>query len=512
MPKPDFQNFEIPEFERRVAEEPHRNHFGSSNLKRGQGRAGREFGNQRNLGSLNRSESEYGVRHLPDLRVIDRNEPLPYEAKDIRSRAWGLFALGILLVIALSAVIWWLTKPRTVVGVLPSYEIGDAQPSVIEPPSYERAWVTHKTKKGETFHAIADRFGIPKEEEDKIATSMKALPSEYSFQGPLKAGRLLNFQFSKTGELSQLMWQPEANREMVLRRAKNGTFVAKVQSLQGVIREHVAVGTIRSSFAGAAQEAGVSYDVVDELVDLFSNRIEFNKDFQPGDRFSVIYRMPVLRDGSPIGDPQILAAALEVKGEHLVAARYVGSDGKARFFDEKGNLLGNSFLRYPLKFSRISSYFSEARFHPVLKFTRPHNGIDFAAPIGTPVRTVADGVVVFAGYKGGNGNMVRIRHNNRYSTAYLHLSAIGKGVHTGAHIQRGQVIGAVGMTGLATGPHLHFSFYDGDKYVNPLKTLLPMLDSLEDGKNIDGNYLKKVLFTLDHYQNVTLSKFYSGED
>lgn len=472
MSKPEIHSHDIPEFERRS----------EGNLRRAR----------------------------PELKVLERTfEPSEPEGP----RPGRYIALFVLLLSAVAGAAWYrLSLQRNVTGVFPAFQFSEAAPAAVEFPLYGRAWVVHKTKSGDTFAGVSKKFGLDNLDINGAIQSVRGLPPEYSLQKKLQTGRIMKFQFNASGRLSQLVWQPEANREMIIRRAKQGGFVAKVASLRGVVREHVAVGTITSSFAAAASEAGVSYDVVDELVDLFSNRIEFNKDFQKGDRFTVIYRMPVLRDGSPGGDPQILAAALEVKGEHLVAARYVGSDGKPRYFDEKGNLLGNSFLRYPLKFSRISSYFSEARFHPVLKFTRPHNGIDFAAPTGTPVRTVADGFVIFSGAKGGNGNMVKIRHNTRYSTAYLHLSSIAKGIKNGARVQRGQVIGAVGMTGLATGPHLHFSFYDGDNYINPLKVNLPMLDSLDPGTNMDANYLKRVIFTLDHYQKVTLSKFYSGEE
>ncbi|RIK99743.1 MAG: hypothetical protein DCC75_14300 [Proteobacteria bacterium] len=171
----------------------------------------------------------------------------------------------------------------------------------------------------------------------------------------------------------------------------------------------------------------------------------------------------------------------------LVAIRHYGRDGAAHYYDEAGKALGNYFLRYPLKFTRISSAFTHARFHPILKTTRAHNGVDFAAPIGTPVRAVADGVISEAGYNGGSGLMVKIKHGSRYSTAYLHLSKIASGIRSGTRVSRGQVIGGVGMTGLATGPHLHFSLYDGGRYVDPLRSKLPSLADVVD--SIPPQYL-----------------------
>jgi murein DD-endopeptidase MepM/ murein hydrolase activator NlpD len=180
----------------------------------------------------------------------------------------------------------------------------------------------------------------------------------------------------------------------------------------------------------------------------------------------------------------------------------VGADGKARYFDAKGKLLGDTFLRYPVKFSRVSSSFSDARLHPVLKRRIPHNGVDFAAPVGTPVRASADGTVTFVGRKGPSGIMIKVKHNARYRTAYLHLSRIAKGIKRGTRVSRGQVIGAVGATGRVTGPHLHYSFYDRGKYVDPMKIELPTIEGLNKGNRIAKSYLKRVVVTLERYERL----------
>jgi len=215
-------------------------------------------------------------------------------------------------------------------------------------------------------------------------------------------------------------------------------------------------------------------------------------------------------DGGKSSSGVILAAALEVNGKQLVAVRFVGSDGKARYFSEKGQVVDDSFLRFPLKFSKITSYFTTARFHPVLKVRRPHNGIDFAAPIGTPVRAVGDGVIEYAGRKGGHGNIVEIRHSDRYLTGYSHLSMIETRLKRGARIGKGQILGAVGMTGLATGPHLHFSLYDRGKYVDPLKSDLPKSEENVIAKELSDSYFKRALFTLEHYQSAVASSLQSN--
>jgi murein DD-endopeptidase MepM/ murein hydrolase activator NlpD len=187
----------------------------------------------------------------------------------------------------------------------------------------------------------------------------------------------------------------------------------------------------------------------------------------------------------------ITSASLKTNGNLLVAVRHTNEKGESHYYDELGNPIGNYFLRYPLSFSRISSTFSYSRFHPVLKRARPHNGVDFAAPVGTPVRAVGDGIIEISGMRGAAGNMVKISHGNRWSTAYLHLHRISKDVRPGTRVSRGQVIGTVGSTGLSTGPHLHFSLYDRGRYVDPLKTNLP---SMSEGiKPLAKEYLLAAL-------------------
>ena len=363
-----------------------------------------------------------------------------------------------------------------------------------------------KIRKGDTLPAVLARYGLSKDEISRLVKAFDEFQQHQSTGPLIKVGREFQFLLASSGDLIEVSSEFTPGKILKFRRLSSGQFIGAIEAIAHTPRERIAVGLIETSFAAAAAKAGVAYDIIDELVDLFSDRIEFAKDFHKGDRFSVIYRDLILADGRSAGSAQIVAAALEVDGQHIVAARYIGGDGKARYFDEKGQLIGNAFLRYPLKFSRISSTFTSARFHPVLKRNRPHNGVDFAAPTGTPVRSVADGHILFSGYKGGNGNTVKIRHNARYATAYLHLNSISSGLKNGSRIRRGDVIGTVGMTGLATGPHLHFAFYDNGRYVDPLKIKLPTMDLLDPNSRISPDYLKMVLYTLKHYQTVELER------
>ncbi|MCO6429425.1 MAG: peptidoglycan DD-metalloendopeptidase family protein [Deltaproteobacteria bacterium] len=284
---------------------------------------------------------------------------------------------------------------------------------------------------------------------------------------------------------------PEGKTLILTGNSQDG-YTAEIEQQPVIEKQRIVSYPIFNSFSLAAQEASVPAEITDDLVDLFSGRLDFNRDLRPGDSFTVIYNERVTESGEVLSPGIIKAVSIENNGKLLAAMRHAGKDGRAVYYDENGQPVGNYFLRYPLRFTRISSVFSNSRFHPILHVKRPHNGVDFAAPTGTPVRTVADGIVEAAGYGSGTGNMVKIRHDDRYTTAYLHLSKIS--VKKGARVSRGQLIGAVGMTGLATAPHLHFSLYHNDKFVDPLKAKLPVAPA--NGVKVPPAYITATLQTL----------------
>lgn len=293
----------------------------------------------------------------------------------------------------------------------------------------------------------------------------------------IKSGTTASVKFDTDGSVLSASWRIDEKSLVQVDRYLGNTFSVKKVADTQETKERVVSGTIISNFVDAAQNAGLPYALIDDYIDMFSDRIDFRRDLQPGDTFSIVLDEKQGSDGHWLSTGAIKAACLYNSGKLKAIVRYMGKDGKWVNFDEQAHPIGSYFLRYPLQFTRISSVFTDSRMHPILGFARPHNGVDFAAPTGTPVRSVADGVVVASGYFGESGNMIKIAHNSRYSTAYLHLSKINSGIRKGAHIARGQIIGAVGMTGLATGPHLHFSLYDNGKYTDPLKAKLPSIIS-----------------------------------
>lgn len=223
------------------------------------------------------------------------------------------------------------------------------------------------------------------------------------------------------------------------------------------------------SLIAAVDAAGERVDLALRLADIFGSQVDFNADLQPDDRFELLFERDS-RDGVLAGYGDIVAAALVTGDGRLQAFRFVDRDGKASYYDETGRSVRRFFLRSPLPFTpRVTSRFSRRRMHPVLGVPRAHLGVDYAAATGTPVLAVARGTVVSAGWSGGGGRMVRLRHSNGYETYYLHLSAIAKGLRPGARVAQGEVIGKVGSSGLATGPHLDYRLRKGGEFVDPLK-------------------------------------------
>ncbi len=236
-------------------------------------------------------------------------------------------------------------------------------------------------------------------------------------------------------------------------------------------------GTIRTSLWDAAIENGLNPNLTGELSDIYQWTIDFFG-LQPGDRFKVVYEEQFIEDKS-VGITNIFAALFEHAGASIYAIPFIQNNSTS-YYALDGINLKKSFLKAPLRFSRISSRFSNARRHPILKIVRPHYGIDYAAPVGTPVQSIGDGRVIEASYQSGAGRMVKIRHNSVYTTAYLHLSRFEKGISPGAYVTQGQIIGYVGSTGLSTGPHLDFRFFRNGSPVDPLKVDAPSADPVSE--------------------------------
>jgi murein DD-endopeptidase MepM/ murein hydrolase activator NlpD len=237
-----------------------------------------------------------------------------------------------------------------------------------------------------------------------------------------------------------------------------------------VTQSHVVQGEIQSTLWEAMASNGASPSLIAKLEDALQWSIDFHH-LQQGDQFRALYDQHFV-EGQKV-DPGRVHAAEYKTGDKTHYAVYYDHGDKSGYYDLEGRPMNKGFLKAPLKFSRISSHFNMSRMHPILKRVRPHFGTDYAAPYGTPILAVGDGEVIEAGYKGGNGNYVKIRHNKKFTTQYLHMQGFARGVRRGVRVQQGQVIGYVGSTGLATGPHVCFRFWMNDKQVNHLRLSFP---------------------------------------
>jgi len=265
------------------------------------------------------------------------------------------------------------------------------------------------------------------------------------------------------------------------------------ETKQIIAEQKTASGIISTSLWNTINEKNLNPVLVNDLSEIFAWSIDFFG-LQKGDSFKIVYEEQYV-DSTSIGISKIYAAWFNHMGEDFFAIPFVQKNRES-FYDIEGNSLKKAFLKAPLRFSRISSGFSNSRLHPILKIRRPHHGVDYAAPIGTPVHAIGDGKIIKTGYYGGAGRMVKIRHNSVYTTAYLHLSRYGRGIKSGKYVKQGEIIGYVGSSGLSTGPHLDFRFYKQGNPINPLKVKAPPVEPVSEENREDYEKIKSVIIDL----------------
>ena len=324
-----------------------------------------------------------------------------------------------------------------------------------------------KMSAGENFASALGRFGLSVEE----ATEAAAAAQRAFNLRQLRTGNTITVGRSVEGNLREINYKIDADRMLRILPDPQG-FSAQVQEIPTHLEVNVVSGRLEDSLFNAVEDAGESAEVAMRLVQLFGYDLDFYTDARKGDTFRVVLEKKKYINGETAGYGKILAAEYVNGGKKYQALLFHDPAGRAAYYTADGKSLQKAFLRSPLKFSApVTSHFSKVRFHPILKTARPHLGTDYGAPVGTPVQTIGTGRVEFAGRKGGDGNMVKIAHTNGYETMYLHLSKIF--VHVGEHVEIGKTIGLVGMTGLATGPHLDFRISQKGQFKNFEKLGLP---------------------------------------
>ncbi len=399
------------------------------------------------------------------------------EAEPIRwHRERWILAGTALLITAVSGFLIpaWASAMRpdtisTAHAVLP-LELPKAVPVAAQAPTVED-WHIVQVQPGQTLSDLFQSQGLSLTDVQHVVDQSGDAKALHH----ISPGQEFDFLLDSDGSLKGIRFdKDESNRTTMRFEADKATVTAEAREVEH--REHVAHGSIDSSLFAAGSKAGMSNQMVLKLAELFKYDIDFVQDLREGDSFTVIYD-DVYRDGAYLHEGDIVAAEFVNQGERYTAYRFKKEDGSYGWFSEDGRPIQKSFLRIPVDFTRISSQFSAARMHPILGLMRAHQGVDYAAPTGTPIHAAGDGVIKFKGWMNGYGNFVIVQHNGSISTAYGHMSKFAN-EKVGQHVGQGEVIGYVGMTGLATGPHLHYEFRVNNVQRDPQKVTLPKPEPL----------------------------------
>lgn len=340
-------------------------------------------------------------------------------------------------------------------------------------PDYQKVTV----RSGDSLSAIFSRAGISAQETHRVTNAddrVRALRRIYP-------GDELLFHVDDEGRLQSLRYAMDSVRTLVVERDPEDGFTTRI--VEEVLETRVveAAGTIDRSLFVSARRAGLSQRQVMQFMSIFEWQLDFNRDIRQGDTFSIVYEAEFL-DNEQVSDGRILAAKLINGNRRHTALRFEQEDGTVGYYGANGENLRKAFIRRPVQNARISSGFDRNRMHPVLGERRPHLGTDFAAPTGTPIMASGAGRVVHVGRKGGYGHTVIIEHNNRYRTLYAHMSRYADGLRNGSRVEQGEVIGYVGRSGLATGPHLHYEFLVEGNHYDPMSIDLPTGDPVPESQ------------------------------
>ena len=408
----------------------------------------------------------------------------------LKKNAWiALAALFVLL------IIWVISSKNEQVNVLENQEEVAA---VVEPkvvltlPADTLRFEKHTIVSGESFGALLGKRGIGTAQIYKIAA---AVENDFNVRR-IRAGIEVQFATGDSSLFPAFFIYPESKYEYWIIGLQDSIYAKKVEKEREVRRRAIS-GTIDDALYLSVGRSGGTQALAMSLVEVYAWTIDFFR-LQKGDAFSVIYEEEYVDDTVYVGFKSIVAANLTHMGNDFYSFPYQNELGFHDYYDEEGRSLRKTFLRAPLNFTRISSRYSGRRFHPVQKRWKAHLGTDYAAPTGTPIMTTADGVIIAAQYTSANGNYVKVRHNSTYATQYLHMSKIKPGIRNGAKVKQGDVIGYVGSTGLATGPHVCYRFWANGRQVDPYKQKLPDAKPLTaDRMEAYQSYMTRLKVELD---------------
>lgn len=337
----------------------------------------------------------------------------------------------------------------------------------------------HVIKPRSTLFSTLRELHVSPQTIQKIVETAKPIQNLARLQSGIR------FQISRASEnesdINGIQFRFSAIEMLSIQRGADDNWIAEKVTEEVDLNVVSYSGLVSSSLWESAQRAKMDPNLISELADIFGWEVDFSREVRQNDRWRLTVEQKMVK-GQAIGWGAILAAEYINAGTSHQAALFRLNGEEVGYFTPQGESLRKVFLKSPIRYGRITSGFKLRRFHPVLRINRPHRGVDYAAPIGTPVRAVGDGTVIHAAMSGGGGNVIKIRHNATYQTAYKHLSGYAKGIHNGSRVQQGQVIGYSGNTGLSTGPHLHFEFYQAGQYIDPLGKKFPSADPVADAQ------------------------------
>jgi murein DD-endopeptidase MepM/ murein hydrolase activator NlpD len=326
------------------------------------------------------------------------------------------------------------------------------------------------------------------------------LPEVKQYLTPLRIKQRFEFKFYH-GALKSIKTQIDSEHMLII-CYQDGKLSVTIDDLPVRTDFAYTQGIIQGgSFLSAAYQSGLTQSQALTIANIFQSKINFSTSLHKGDKFEVLYQKKTLH-GNPLKEKPISVIKLHTHRKTYTAIQFTNKDGKTNYYDEHGEGIQPALKRIPLKYRRISSHFSNHRFHPILHIYRPHLGVDFAAKVGTPIRSVGDGKIISINYTPSAGRIIKIRYNRHYVSIYAHLSRLAKNLHPYDMVSKEQVIGYVGSTGLATGPHLHYGVYVDGHPKNPLKVKLPGIDPVSSKeKQSFLNYSKSMLALLELYQS-----------
>ena len=381
----------------------------------------------------------------------------------------------------------------TAFGIMPQTEIiTSPQKTVVEeiavpqiaPISSDTAtyWRNDRVQRGDTVAELLRRMNV----DDAIASEfLRKNQAAESFRH-LAVGKTVRAETGADGSLLVLRYLNNSGNQVVIEKSSGNKAGFKVSVLPPQLEQRLIMrtGMIKTTLFDATDEAGLPDSTASQLAEIFGGDIDFHRDLRKGDKFSIAYEV-TYSNGEPVRNGQIQAAEFINQGKAYRVVFFQTDSTHGDYYTPDGKSVRKAFLRSPVEFSRISSGFTSARFHPILQKWRAHKGVDYAAPMGTKVKVTADGTVQFVGKQGGYGNMILVNHQGRYSTVYGHLSRFANGLHRGEHVNQGEVIGYVGMTGWATGPHLHYEFRIDGQQTDPLRVALPNATPISASQKAD---------------------------